>query len=217
MRLSIMVFGSYRTKKTFFAGSFPKPYFFDFDNGMATLIGKDVEYDTYNEEASATLRKCNAKIDSLIQKCPYDTVVVDSLTYLAEKALANTLLLNGRPNGVPTMHDWLGQMVTVKGFVNRFLLIPCKYIIVVCHEAYDKDELMGNIRIAPAITGKLAVQLPCLFDFILRSETQQDRTGAKIVLSAGSTSICSVGSRFLLKQPIFEPSHEAFMANLEVK
>lgn len=213
-RISIMLFGSFRTKKTFFAGSFPKPYFFDFDDGMVTLIGKDVEYDTYAGKTSDVVKAMNNKLDALIKDCPYETVVVDSLTYMAEKLLAQALLLNGRPQGVPTMQDWLAQMVAIKNVMDKLFLIKCKYLIVICHEVYDKDELYGNIRITPAITGKLAQQLPCRFDVIFRSEVYQDKSGSRVVLKAESTAIVSVGSRFKLNNLIVEPSYESFLACL---
>ena len=40
LRLKVLVYGKSGTGKTTFACSFPKPYVFDFDNGMLSQRGK---------------------------------------------------------------------------------------------------------------------------------------------------------------------------------
>ena len=43
LKLKVLVYGESGTGKTLFAGTFPKPLFFDFDGGMLTLRGKDID------------------------------------------------------------------------------------------------------------------------------------------------------------------------------
>ena len=81
-KLKILVYGDSGSYKTRFAGTFPKPYFFDTDNGMLSLRDhKNIEYDTFidgnlkNPIAAGLIEK---KVSELQKECLYETIVVDS-------------------------------------------------------------------------------------------------------------------------------------------
>lgn len=77
------------TRKSSSALSFPKPiYFFDWDGKMDALVipmrkwgidPKQIEFDTYKDWDSA-----KAKLEKLQVKCPYRTIVIDSVTSCAD-------------------------------------------------------------------------------------------------------------------------------------
>ena len=50
-RHNILLIGDSGTHKTWFVGTVPGVYVFDFDVGMATLRGLDIEYDTFKDLA----------------------------------------------------------------------------------------------------------------------------------------------------------------------
>ena len=180
-KLKVLVYGPFRTKKTLFAGSFPKPYFFDCDDGMLTLHGRDIEYDTFIDEnplnpsawnkAESRLRILQENIKTGKEPdCLIETVVVDSMTTLSKIAMNLVLLLNGRPGGSPQQNDWLPSMTMIESFIYRLKSIP-RNLVLVCHEDVVKDEVVGNLRILPSITGKLSTRIPNLFDIVLHAET----------------------------------------------
>ena len=45
--IKVLVWGEAKAGKSTFAATFPRPFFFDFDSGMLSLMGKDIEYETY--------------------------------------------------------------------------------------------------------------------------------------------------------------------------
>jgi len=223
--LKVLVYGPFRTKKTLFAGSFPSPYFFDYDDGMMTLAGQDVEYDTFMDEdpnkpsafsrSEAHLKAMQANIKRGESESKFETIIVDSMTTLMKTAMNLVLLLNGRPGGAPQQNDWLPQMTMIEGFIYRLRSIP-RNIVVICHEDAVKDEVIGNLRILPSITGKLATRIPNLFDFVFHSETVFLKEGkSKIQLRVHSTPTLPTGPRLKINQEFIEPTYEALMKAIE--
>lgn len=103
-KLFCMFRGEPGTRKSTAALSFPKPiYFFDFDGKMEALLRpmrawgidpKDVNYDTYKDWNSAL-----KKFEEFQVKCPYKTLVIDSITSLADAINRQTLKFKGREGG----------------------------------------------------------------------------------------------------------------------
>ena len=50
VELKVLVYGDSGTGKTTFLSTFPNLYVFDFDVGVLSIRGKDVEYDVYYDE-----------------------------------------------------------------------------------------------------------------------------------------------------------------------
>ena len=90
-------------RKSGAALSYPKPYFFDYDMKIDALrlpmkaFGinpADVEYDTYKDWDSAL-----KKLEQLQVNCKYKTLVIDSLTSLADASVRQTLKFKGSSGG----------------------------------------------------------------------------------------------------------------------
>src|SRR6266702_6613989 len=74
--------------KSIAAASFPKPYFFDNDFRMKSVInfwrprGKEFEYDRYTDFQSV-----NRRLEQFYQECPFETLVYDGITTGADMIL----------------------------------------------------------------------------------------------------------------------------------
>lgn len=81
--------------------SFPKPYVFDFDRKMPGIakkhyLKKDIQYDTFNDIFEVTSKLSELDID-----CPYETLIVDSFTSLANLTIESIGQVKGE--SVPEM------------------------------------------------------------------------------------------------------------------
>lgn len=245
-RLKVLVYGKFRTDKTGFAGSFPKPYFLDFDDGMDRLMGQDIEYDTFMDENPSNPKAYNAgetklkviqkdfelvskakkvnlantdpRAESVIKESEArlpKTIVLDSITTLGKAAMNLILLLAGRPGGTPQQNDWLPQMNLIEKTIYMLRALPTN-VVVVCHEDMVKDEVIGNLQIAPSITGKLSGRIPNLFSIVLHSETVflKDQK-AKNRLRVQATPTFPAGARLRIINDFIDPTYEAMISAIE--
>lgn len=96
------------TRKSTAALSFPKPiYFFDYDGKMDALQlpmrawginPKDVTFDTYQDWTAG-----KARLEKFQTKCEFKTIVLDSITSLADAINRQTLKIKGREGGGKTI------------------------------------------------------------------------------------------------------------------
>src|ERR1700742_1024325 len=75
------------TGKSDAALSFPTPYVFDFDRKMPAIAmkhfpGKDVHWDNFEN-----IFQLKDKMNEFIIKCPYETLIIDSVTSLSTNVL----------------------------------------------------------------------------------------------------------------------------------
>jgi hypothetical protein len=98
--LSCLLKGEPGLRKSTAALSFPKPiYFFDFDGKMEALKlparawgidSKEVHFDSYSD-----WNGCKKKLEEFQVKCPYKTIVIDSITSCADAINRQTLKVKG--------------------------------------------------------------------------------------------------------------------------
>ena len=198
-KLKVLVYGKSGSGKTMFAGTFPKPYVFDSDNGTLSLrnMGNDVEYDVYRDGDLARPTAINAiekKVAELQKGNGIETIVVDSLTTIADLAMNRVLFMNGRAKAVPQQQDWLQQMNWIRNFVLTLLAMP-KHVVVVAHEQVDKDENLGNLQALPMVTGKLAGKIGLYFDEVYNAQCISKGKEVEYRLLTRGTSIYTAKSR----------------------
>jgi len=176
-KFHIVMTGKAGTGKTVAAASWPKPYFFDFDNGLISLRGvkTDAEYDTYTDISSL-----QTKLKEFEHECPYETLVFDSLTVLSDLLLVYYAKLNGhadafgRPNKQVGILEFGQRIGWYMGFLCSLPRLPV-HTIVICHEETVKDDLLGVLTSRPAVPGQqLPDQLPALCDEVWRFEMTRD-------------------------------------------
>lgn len=181
---AILVIGDGGTGKTVFAGTFPKPYFFDFDRGMASLRGKDVEFDTFKDapKDSKAISKANGiypwgtawtefirqlnVLGEMMDKglCPHETIVLDSLTTMANIAL-HWVLKQTNHNGSDPVDPgrWYQQMSALEQVMDQLTSWPI-IKVVTAHIQRDTNSITQNVEQLALVTGKLAGKLPIYFD-----------------------------------------------------
>lgn len=174
----ILVIGDSGTGKTHFIGSMPKPYVADFDNGLATLRGKDVSARRYGPEGWADLKK---EVQDWRNGPHYDceTFCLDSLTMASDAAMQHVLSARGRHGQQPDIKDWGDAIREVKDLMGFLTTLPC-HVLVTAHNQLIKDEVLGDIQYAPLIYGKdLPVRLPIWFDEVYATTVVSKIEGGK--------------------------------------
>lgn len=181
LKLKVLAYGKSGTGKTTFACTFPKPYIFDFDGGMLSQRGKDIEFDTYHNWKSFEM-----KLRELEQVCKYETLVIDSVTTMQEYMMAEILSLNKRSE--PTLHEWGRLIDWMQGLFLKMTKMV-HHIVVVAHEQVMQDEITSEILVLPLIVGKkLPAQLPLWFDEVFRCQTTRSPIGGKPVYQILTTA-----------------------------
>lgn len=179
LKLHILVYGISGTGKTTFAGTFPKPYFFDFDRGMLSLRGQDISYETYLDEDLTRPDAYRRFLEQMhrFKKSlnGFETIVVDSLTTLSESMMYHIQFLNGTITKQPTLQDWGMGVAKLRDLFHEIMAFDC-HTIVTAHEEMIKDELSGEIVNRPLVIGqKLPPRIPLWFDEIYRAQVGRDK------------------------------------------
>ena len=208
IKLNVLVYGKSGTGKTTFACSFPNPYVFDFDKGMLSQRGRQADFDTYTSYADFEL-----KFKELEANCPYDTIVIDSITTLEEYCMDKALKTNRR--SMPTMNEWNILIAELKDLFMRATKMS-NHLVVVAHEQMLQDELTGEVLIRPLIVGKkLPGQLPLWFDEVYRTQVSRNKDGVPIysILTASDLKY-TAKSRLNCLQPVEDWSKDGKMTDV---
>lgn len=161
----ILLVGESGTGKTNFLGTMPKPFVADFDNGLETLVGKDVLYRTYAPDADGWVAFAQ-ELDTWRKQGPQygcETFALDSLSFAADAAMLYVLRKNGRAGQQPQIADWGDAIRQIKDVLGYLTTLPC-HVAVTAHLQVEKDELLGGIIYAPLIYGaELPRKIPAWF------------------------------------------------------
>jgi hypothetical protein len=94
------------------------------------------------------------------------SVVIDSLTGMADCAIHHVLKLAGKPNTTPTLPDYLTRQVMLMSVLDDFCALPCDFILT-AHTVLEKDEESHKL-IATLDTSKgMITAVPRKFDEVL--------------------------------------------------
>jgi len=196
VKLSAAVYGKSGTGKTTFGASFPKPFFLDIDGGLLSVRGQDVSYVDLTPGKGVTWPNI---LDAIAEgkKDDYESIIVDSLTGLADLCMESVLQLNRRSGQKPNFDDWAAYANKIKDFIVR-LLSSGKNTLLICHEAPDKDELTGHVWMLPAIQGQMKSRISNYFDEFYHAEVEQTHgKPSNYRLLARPSSIYTAKSRLL--------------------
>jgi len=189
-KIKLMIYGSSGSGKTVAAVTFPKPlHVCDFDgkvkSAAAYWLDKEpamIEGVTFENYRQSEDRRVIAEFNTWLRTMrefseedfPYKTIVVDSLTTLAEALLREIIRENPQTNrtfpDVPAMQDYLVNKTRFTQIITNILALPCN-VVVVAHVSLDKDEVTGEMMKSPLLSGKLASIIPVLFDELYHAYT----------------------------------------------
>ena len=213
LKLKVLAYGKSGTGKTTFACTFPSVYVFDWDNGMLSQRGRSIDYDTYN-----SWKAFDFKLSEFERKCPYETLVIDSITTMQEYAMKEILEVNRRKE--PTLHEW-GRLINWLQDVFLRMTKMAHHIVVIAHEQVIQDEITSEVLVLPLIVGKkLPAQLPLWFDEVYRCQTVRDPKTGKPIYQLLTTADLkySAKSRLGVLSVVEEPSYEVIMGKVrEIK
>jgi len=190
-QLKVLIYGDAGAGKTVFSCSFPGPVFVaDFDGKVSSAAAhyrhvgesarvEQIDYEDYTKrnEMDIPFARWSCKLHELEQAAktgefPYKTVVVDSLTFYAdrcmEKVMSDCPGIKGPQKGIPGLQHYGVLNPTFKAQLARVLALPC-HVVVTAHIEADKDELSGEIVYAPMLSGKLKAYIPILFPEVHRA------------------------------------------------
>lgn len=194
---NILLVGDSGTHKTFFLGGVPGIYIFDYDKGLATLRGRDVEYDTFKDkqrgqpvnemERKAGIYEFGGAWPAFILKLQQigaaiqagtgpKAIGLDSLTFLSEIAMNRVLLDTGQAQ--PHQGSYGAQQQYIKVVLGTLTAWPIR-LVCTAHIQRDKNDLTTVIEKLPFLTGKLAGMISAYFDEVYFCESSVDATGVQ--------------------------------------
>jgi hypothetical protein len=161
MKLKVLVYGGSGTGKTTFASTFPKPFFFDFDGGMLSVRGKDVEYESYVDKSMLcpdAYNRFSSQLDNMSSALagghlPFQTVVLDSITTLQEAMLRDIQKTNKTLGKQTTLQEWGILVGKMEDILYRITSLNV-HMVAIAHEQIIQDELTSEIVVLPLIVGK---------------------------------------------------------------
>jgi DNA replicative helicase MCM subunit Mcm2 (Cdc46/Mcm family) len=176
---NILIIGDSGTKKTAFLGGIPGIYVYDFDKGMATLRGKNVEYDTFRDAPKdspiiisplhkfgegwpAFIKKLNEHGALIAQGKGPKTIGLDSLTFLSELAMNHVVSHQKEGSGIH-QGSYGAQQTYIKTVLGQLTAWPIR-LVATAHIQRNDNDITGATEKLPLLTGKLAGLISAYFD-----------------------------------------------------
>lgn len=216
--IKVLVWGDFMSGKTTFAGTAPKPYFFDLDGRMLPLAGHKppIEFDTYIGEAG--YRRFKQDLGEVIKRDDIKTIVIDSLSSLQDLTMDSIQRVNGTYGNAPQIQEYGLFMVRMRKFLFDLVAIP-KHVILTAHEQIYQDGVTQEVHITPLIYGKnLPRRMGMWFDEVYHAETERDREGKiHYVLRTKPSRKHNCGSRLNCLDELEIPDFKAILEKVKKK
>lgn len=217
--INVLLVGDGGTGKSRLAATFPDPYFFDCDKGMASVRDRAVDYDTFKEAAKgqkvskeqtetlglypfatawpAIIKRLN-ELGTQMDKgeCPYKTIVLDSLTTLSEIAMNH--VLSSTSQDQPHQGSYGAQQQYIKRVMNELTAWPVR-IVATAHIQKDTNDLTQVVEKLPLLTGKLAGFIGIYFDEVYFMDSVLDpitKASKPIILTKSTPVMRQAKSRW---------------------
>ena len=219
--------------KSIAAASFPNCYIFDMEDRIRSVAAhwlpkgkRDIQYDTYGY---ADYNRFDAMWDkfedaSKMNKFPYDTIIVDTLTSCSdlllhhvnrEKGLAGKKLKKVGGVTVNSIEDYNAESSALTELVLFMRQIKCKYKILVAHVVKtDRQDLENNetvvTRALLTAGKKVAAKLPGYFDEIYHFEQKPQAGRPRFMVQTMSTGEDFARTTLALPQVIDQTGQSLF-------
>lgn len=219
LKLRVMVYGDSGTGKTTFLATFPRPYIFDFDDGLLSVRGKDIEYDRYVDEDElhpVAYTRFEKKLNSLIKECEYKTIGIDSLTMLQRALMNQVSFINNKAGKPMTLQEWGIVIDTLSRLFYKLMSVPV-HLVMTAHEIIREDPITGEITNTPLVYGsKLPGMLPLWFGEVYRTQIEYDKDRNRVyrVLTA-ATRRYTAKSRLRCFNELETPDYKVLMKKIK--
>jgi hypothetical protein len=183
----ILIIGDSGMHKTWFLGTLPDPYIFDFDGGLAILrhVRPAVTFDTfkdtprgegwktrkgpgfynYGQAWPAFVKRLNEIGGAMDQgRNKYKFLCFDSITTMADSCMAYILTSDpDKGGGMPQIQHWGAQIQLMTKVFDQMVSWPIGKVFT-AHIQRDTNDLTKMTEMLPLITGKLAGKMSVYFD-----------------------------------------------------
>lgn len=186
------VYGESGVGKTLLGASAPRPIILSAERGLLSLADRDQPVIEIS-----SLKEAKEAIAFLKDNKDYDTIVVDSISELAEVLLVDFKKYEKDPRQA------YGKMADELFLFTRAIRDLPKHIVFIAKEEVYKDEFTGKVCYRPSTPGQSYTgSLPYLFDEVLALRVK--RSGEKV-------------TRFLQTQPDSQYSAKDRSGKLDAK
>jgi len=228
IRLRVLIYGESGTGKTRSAGTFPNPYFFDFDNGMLSLRKEILEgkvhgksYTMDGRQSSSNNPWANFYRDWTAlrklkkEELQYQTYVFDSLTTINKMVLHHFQVVKGNLDKPPDQSQYGLAIDRCQKLLNQMLTFPAN-VVWTAHIREIKDEDTGRIKELPLVGGKYMPQeLPLWFDEVFKADIVAKGDGFEPVWTVKHSRKSQAKSRLGIKAAQLEPTYPAYLTALK--
>lgn len=223
--LNCLIYGDPGVGKTVLAATAPRPLFFDVENGFRSVSNHPELAEHARRMRFAGVKSAEALATKVLEGTfgDYDTIVIDTLTALQDKALKEWTLaaFKKNPNDsqregdkyTPIGKDYQRNQEMMKHIVSLFRDSD-KHIIFLCHAKDEKDESTGVISKAPMLSPKLAgkVLADCsLVGYMTRTGKTNDTPEKRFLRVQPTTKIIAKSRIGGLPDIIESPTFDMFL------
>jgi phage nucleotide-binding protein len=200
-RIRFLVYGESGIGKTRFASTFPKPFFFDIDDGMASV---DIPV------ARRRIHDWDELVDTFewisTAEHDFETVVVDSLNEAQVMALSNTV--EAFPNirrsyeSLPSQSDYGKMLSDFDNMARHFKSLPAHVVFIA--QVTDKEYEIDTVK--PQMIGKHTSRNICrMMDIV----TFLYRDGDRLAMSFAANDFVTKDRSGTLPPTVHTPSYKS--------
>lgn len=170
--IKIALFGESGTGKTWQISTLQRPFIISTEKGLLTLsaLGLDIPF---VEVSSMDELKEARKALSEDYRGEYDTLVIDSVTEIAEICLADL-----KENSKDPRKAYLDTQDAISRELRAFFNIEDKDIVMIFKSGRIEDKDTNRVSYAPVVNNdKFSAKIPYLFDEVLALRSMKDADG----------------------------------------
>lgn len=163
------VYGASGTGKTTLAATLPAPFIISIESGMMSL--RKHSFNGLIATNMQDFKDAYTWVTQSQEARQFHSVMIDSVSELAEKILEQKLLTN--KDGRKAYGEMQQEIVPyIKGFRD----LPGKNVVMTFKEEYVKDDVTGMMKWAPSMPGRQLIKdVPYWFDEVFRSLVHVDQ------------------------------------------
>lgn len=195
-RFNGLIFGDYGTGKTRLTGSasmvpaLSDVLMIDIEGGALTLRNTFPMCKTVRASSWNDIRDIGEELKSGAYSS-VRTAIIDSLSeaQLFNMDFVMADLLEGKPDrdeNIAGLREWQQNMANMRKFIRFYRDLPMTTIFTALMKE-DKDKLTGKRYKRPALPGKLASQVPAMFDLVAYLYVKDTEVGPTRCLLTGAT------------------------------
>ncbi len=171
--IKVALFGESGVGKTWQISTLRRPFIISSEKGLLTLnaLGLDIPY--VEVSTMDELKEARSALSNEEYASTYDTLVIDSVTEIAELCLSDLKTKTADPRKA-----YLDTQDAVSRELRAFFNIEDKDIVMIFKSGRIEDKDTNRVSYAPIVNNdKFSAKIPYLFDEVLALRTGKDTDG----------------------------------------